>query len=443
MSLMAVAGARHCQEAGCGQLDFLPFPCDQCRKTLCLQHHKYADHTCTFDRSAINQMPACPVCSQFILVPAGASPDAIVNAHILSKCTAHLLVAQQQAGKSALSAATRCDQPTGCRNPDKMATLQCKKCGKQFCIAHRLEATHRCEGVPSPAQIQAAKAEQGAKGKALLEKMKAKREAKAAEQAIADREHAKKFPVRMPAAAAASSSASAGYPGAVSAASSSAVAPAASSSPPAALPPSSSSAAALPPGSKARPYMTLQQIRAGINSARAAAVSAMQSVLPASLAPESAAAAGAGSTSRSASPAAPAPPAVAQAPVALNLGSKRAARGDSELNEDLRRYLIVDVSSLKRRRVPQLCFFHTRHTVGRILDLICDEAGIENANHIAGGSRLYLTCLRLGTNPLPAEFTLQSLEGVLVDGDTIVLTRQKPQQTDAANPTANAAAASS
>jgi len=115
-------------------------------------------------------------------------------------------------------------------------------------------------------------------------------------------------------------------------------------------------------------------------------MSAIQSVLPASMtsADPAAAASDGRAPARSVSPAAPLPPAVAQPPIALTLAAKRAALGDSELPESSRRYLMVDVSAIKRRRPPQLCYFNIKYSVGRILDQICEEASVENKNHLAG-----------------------------------------------------------
>ena len=362
-------------------------------------------------------MPTCPVCSQHIYVPAGASVDAIVNAHLLSRCNSHLLSSHRDAQKSLSAAATRCDQPTGCRNPEKFSTILCKKCGGQFCLTHRLETTHRCTGVannsltsasshahhPGPAEAEG----KNAKGKALLASLKAKREAKEAAQASHDRAHAARFPT------AAAGSAAAAAPGS----SGSAAAAASSSSRP------------------QRPTTTLQQIRAGINAAGSAAASAIASVLPASASPSpSPSPQPAASSSSAAAPAAaPVPRAVNRSPPApLTLAAKRSALGDASLPDTAagRLYLVVDVTALKSKRAPALCFFAPRQTFGKILDIICESVGIENENHLAGGKRLYLNCPRLGAT-FPGEITLSSMEGILLDGDVVTLTRQPLAQPEA------------
>jgi hypothetical protein len=307
------------------------------------------------DRTSVKRMPSCPVCNAFVYVPADASPDAIVNAHLLSRCQLHLLSSQRDAAKGALSAATRCDQPTGCRNVEKYATMQCKRCGGQFCIAHRLEATHRCLGAvnKSSSAAAAASAANHSKGHALLEKLKAKREAKEAAQEAHDRQHAQQFPTAANAAAA---------PGAG--------------------------------GARPKPYTTLQQIRAGINSAGAATMAALSGVLPAGMSgsaasSSSAAAASAGaaaSPSPSPSPSAsPQPSAVPRAPLALTLAMKRAALGDPDLPESSRRYLQVDATAIRSKRAPTLCYFNQKHSLGKVLDLICEQIEVDNENHIPSG----------------------------------------------------------
>lgn len=400
---MAVAGSRHCSERGCGQLDFLPFTCEKCGRVYCLAHHKIRDHSCSYNPDSRNVMPTCPVCSQHIYVPAEASVDAIVNAHLLSRCNSHLLSSHRDAQKSLSAAATRCDQPTGCRNPEKFSTLLCKKCGGQFCLTHRLETTHRCTGVANNSLSSAsshahhpgaAEADtKNAKGKALLASLKAKREAKEAAQLSHDRAHAAQFPT-------------------------------ASSS--------SSSAASGAPSSQQRPYTTLQQIRAGINAAGSAAASAIASVMPASAAaspsPSPQPASAAASSSDAA--AAAVPRAVNRSPpAALTLAAKRAAIGDASLPDTVagRRYLVVDVTAIKSKRAPALCFFAPKHTCGKILDQICEAASIENENHLPAGKKLYLNCPRMGAT-FPGELTLASMEGILLDGDMVTLTRQPLSQ---------------
>lgn len=41
----------HCSVPACNQLDFLPFACDYCHVTTCLQHRKAEAHACTKAKS--------------------------------------------------------------------------------------------------------------------------------------------------------------------------------------------------------------------------------------------------------------------------------------------------------------------------------------------------------------------------------------------------------
>jgi hypothetical protein len=124
----------HCAEVGCHKLDFLPFTCDRCHGVFCLDHRDFSHHSCTVDITQQRQMPHCPVCQQVVFVSAGESADAVVNAHILSGCRAHLMSVVQQQVKRKQQTALRCDFADGCSNREAFATLQCKKCKLQFCL---------------------------------------------------------------------------------------------------------------------------------------------------------------------------------------------------------------------------------------------------------------------------------------------------------------------
>ena len=348
-------------------------------------------------------MPQCPICSQYIYVKADASKDAIVNHHILSGCTLHLISTQQKAQESHLSAATKCAQPTGCRNEEKLSTLICAKCGGQFCLAHRLPITHRCAGIATEAKASAdasaATDEKHSKGKALLASLKAKREAKKAAQAQHDAAHAAAYPVNGAAAS------------------------------------STSASAFRPTPNKPAGFVTLQQIRAGINRGAAAAMSAINNAISPALSPQptgaaasslaptsahasaatAAAAAAASSAGPPVTPASPAP--------SLTASDRARALGDESIPENMRIYLRVDVRAIKPKRAPVLCFFASKHTIGKTLDVICDVAGIENENHLPQGKRLYLCAPRLGAT-FPPDLALHLLEGQILPGETITLQRQ-------------------
>lgn len=389
---------RHCSESGCGQLDFLPFDCPECHGVFCLAHHKLGDHSpcASFDRARLNTMPVCPVCQATVYARVDASRDAVVNAHIASGCTLHLLETKRAMAKENLSLATRCEQPTGCRNAEKLSTLVCQQCSRQFCLSHRLPDTHRCTGPAKNSKrpiaassssasstSSVASADKHAKGNALLAKLREKRAAKEAEQTSRDAAHAAAYPVNV---------------------------------------------AAVEAKSKNKPtgFLTLQQLRAGINSRAAAAASAISSLMPSSSPPAPSAPA-ASSSSLSPSPpaaASPSPSSPASYPtLKLTAALKARAIGDADIPDSSRLYLQVDVTALKPKRPVSLCFFSTRHSIGKVLDLICDATGIENENHLPQGRRIFVVAPRTGAT-FPTELQLHLLEGALLQGDTIKLTRQ-------------------
>ena len=56
----------HCQHDGCNQLDFLPFKCPSCKKSLCLTHRSFAMHGCSSGAMGGKDVTSldCPICGQ-------------------------------------------------------------------------------------------------------------------------------------------------------------------------------------------------------------------------------------------------------------------------------------------------------------------------------------------------------------------------------------------
>jgi hypothetical protein len=166
---------RHCAESGCHQLDFLPFECKYCHLITCLDHREPSAHKCSMDLTAKNRMPTCPVCNQTLYVSMQESVDSIMNIHINSNCKVRLLSSYQRYLKEEVNEKLKC-QAENCRNKEKFSTLICKSCSKQMCLTHRFPADHKCTGMK--AVDSSVSNQKHAKGLALLEKVKAEREAK-------------------------------------------------------------------------------------------------------------------------------------------------------------------------------------------------------------------------------------------------------------------------
>ena len=361
MSVASVHGGAHCAEAGCHQLDFLPFTCDKCRRVFCLDHRDPSHHACSFDITQQNVMPQCPVCQQRVFVSADDSADARVNAHILSGCTAHLMKDVQAVVRQKQSAALRCDFVDGCSNKQAYSTVQCKRCRRQFCLSHRFPENHKCSALTAASPPPSS--DKHAKGKALLERVRREREEKDAQKAAAAAPAAPV--VKRPA----------------------------------------------PPQRRAQ-STTLQQIRAQMSSVGSyIAESLTGSSDPAPPAPAAA------SKASSSSPPPPPPAAMREQAV----GDERIPVEERwYLSVDasaLRPHR-------PRKPGPLPCAFVSRQwTVGRCIDALCEAVGVDNENHLDGRPKIGLGCERTlkGGVLLPNDLALHLLSPAVMNGDTVQL----------------------
>ncbi|KAI8074365.1 hypothetical protein BC940DRAFT_288055 [Gongronella butleri] len=125
---------KHCTFGGCKQLDFLPYTCYHCKKIFCQEHFKLEDHHCPV-RSDPNfdvRVPTCPICEQPVPGPRHEDPNIRVNRHIQNNCA-------QDKKPSNL-----CNQKA-CK-AKLLVPMTCTACGLNFCVKHRLELDHQCEG---------------------------------------------------------------------------------------------------------------------------------------------------------------------------------------------------------------------------------------------------------------------------------------------------------
>eukprot|EP00698_Gefionella_okellyi_P014684 TRINITY_DN4078_c0_g1_i2.p1 TRINITY_DN4078_c0_g1~~TRINITY_DN4078_c0_g1_i2.p1 ORF type:complete len:319 (+),score=47.92 TRINITY_DN4078_c0_g1_i2:78-1034(+) len=85
-----------------------------------------------------------------------------------------------------------------------------------------------------------------------------------------------------------------------------------------------------------------------------------------------------------AKPIAAPPPTTTAAPISAQVSLmklKSAAKGDTKVAPEQRFYVQITTPIAKQ---PLVMFFNKEWKVGRILDAVCDAAGIQNRNHIAG-----------------------------------------------------------
>ncbi|MCJ1405927.1 hypothetical protein MMC11_009161, partial [Xylographa trunciseda] len=109
----------HCQYTYCNQLDFLPFRCESCKHTFCLDHRTETAHKCAH---------------------AGAWAAA------RRKATETTTNASSQSGKPSPATATQCSHPQ-CKtyiNTFSAVGVACENCNRQYCLKHRLGEEHSC-----------------------------------------------------------------------------------------------------------------------------------------------------------------------------------------------------------------------------------------------------------------------------------------------------------
>ncbi|KAK2146134.1 hypothetical protein LSH36_630g01060 [Paralvinella palmiformis] len=109
---------QNCSEPTCRQLDFLPVKCDACGKVFCNDHFRYEKHNCPESYRKDNQVPVCPLCNTPIAIRKGQAPDLVVSQHI----------------------------DNDCKQKKRLIPVVCEKCRKNYCLRHRLEEDHSCQG---------------------------------------------------------------------------------------------------------------------------------------------------------------------------------------------------------------------------------------------------------------------------------------------------------
>ena len=111
---------RHCQFDYCHQLDFLPFRCESCRKTFCLDHRTETAHKCEREgewarrRRHQNAGPGSTLSST-------TQKPTIYNTDQCAHVSCKTLI-----------------------NTLKDPAVRCPNCNRQYCLRHRLQEEHDC-----------------------------------------------------------------------------------------------------------------------------------------------------------------------------------------------------------------------------------------------------------------------------------------------------------
>lgn len=128
---------KHCNQAACHQLDFLPVRCDACKKIFCSEHYKYDQHNCQAAHSKDVQVPVCPLCNRPVPGRSDELPDIRVSRHIDSDCQSDKAVNHRNKVYS-----NKCTVK-GCKQKEMIPVI-CDNCGHNYCLRHRHPQDHSC-----------------------------------------------------------------------------------------------------------------------------------------------------------------------------------------------------------------------------------------------------------------------------------------------------------
>ncbi|KAF9108350.1 zinc finger, AN1-type domain [Mortierella sp. AM989] len=138
---------KHCSDATCSQLDFLPFTCQYCKLIYCQDHWGLENHTCSNKDAASQQdqrVPICPLCDKPVPVKKGENPNLRMEQHIAAGCP-------EPATTTSKPIYTNSCNAKACKNRSAIPIV-CQRCRLNYCLKHRLEGDHSCAGPqPTPA----------------------------------------------------------------------------------------------------------------------------------------------------------------------------------------------------------------------------------------------------------------------------------------------------
>lgn len=128
---------RHCALGSCGQKDFLPFACDYCHQSYCLDHRSYQAHGCAGATSKDMTSIDCPICGKTVKFDKSQDINEVWTTHYNTACS------QQPAAAKKITRCARSD----CRaHMGPSNTFTCPKCQKLVCLSHRASEDHACSG---------------------------------------------------------------------------------------------------------------------------------------------------------------------------------------------------------------------------------------------------------------------------------------------------------
>ena len=141
------------------QNDFLPFVCDCCKQTFCLEHRTYRAHSCSQADHAEPTTIVCPLCAKAVRLTSHEDPNEVFARHTetVSMLCARWLTASRSCEQASDSQddcdpgnyarihhRPRCPVP-GCK--EKLVasnTYECRDCRATVCLKHRFAKDHSC-----------------------------------------------------------------------------------------------------------------------------------------------------------------------------------------------------------------------------------------------------------------------------------------------------------
>ncbi|PHH88954.1 hypothetical protein CDD83_6821 [Cordyceps sp. RAO-2017] len=138
---------KHCQYEHCNQLDFLPFLCQSCTKTFCLDHRTESAHRCDH-------------------------PGAWAERRRLAQ------LSKPSIGQDRTLRDRVAQKP--CASPDCKTVVgtsltpgvHCRTCNRDYCLKHRLQEDHDCKNL-TPVGARPANADVGQRTRSALDKLRA------------------------------------------------------------------------------------------------------------------------------------------------------------------------------------------------------------------------------------------------------------------------------
>ncbi|KAH7373426.1 hypothetical protein KP509_17G055100 [Ceratopteris richardii] len=126
----------HCSQPDCHLLDFLPFNCDSCKQTFCLEHRSYSAHNCTKEGLKDSRVIICPICASSVRTVFGENIDLTLEKHMQVNCDPNNYDRIMKKPKCPVK---RCREVMTTTN-----TYMCKTCKLKVCLKHRFPADHLC-----------------------------------------------------------------------------------------------------------------------------------------------------------------------------------------------------------------------------------------------------------------------------------------------------------